>query len=215
MDRVWQVVQRLMQHYRERWRPSETDPFKALVHTILSQNTNFKNEMEAFRNLDKNLGISPETLSKASVEEIAKHIRVAGLHRQKSVKIKKVAQYIVEKYDGDLWKVLKLPLEQARRELMSMPGVGPKTADVVLLFNARKHVIPIDRHIFRISRRLGFVSQNAGYEEVRAVLEKNIPERYYEDAHVLLIQFGRDYCRARKPKCDECFLSDLCPKIGV
>jgi len=215
VDRVWEVVRRLMNYYEARWRPNEPDPFKALIRAILSQNTNFKNEMEAFRRLEAGLGVDPKALSQASEEEIAKYIRVAGLHRQKSKKIREIARIVMEKYGGDLSKVLSLPFEEARRELMSLPGVGAKTADVVLLFSAGRPVVPVDRHIFRIARRLGLVPRNASYEEVRSAIEGDVPPKYREDAHVLLIQFGRDYCRARKPRCEECIIGDLCPKIGV
>ncbi len=210
MNAVKEILQRLTNHYKSRWRPSEEDPFKALIRTILSQNTNFRNEANAFDRLDRELGVTPESLAKANLADIIECIHVAGLFRVKAPRIKQIAEITRKKYCGDLRKILCKPLEEARKELMALPGVGMKTADVVLLFNARKPVIPVDRHIFRVTKRLGIVQANAAYEDVRKTLEEFIPSEKYEDAHVLLIQFGRDYCRAMKPRCTVCFLNDLC-----
>ena len=210
MNAVMEILQRLMDHYKSGWRPSEKDPFKALIRTILSQNTNFRNEASAFDMLDRKLGVTPESLAKADLADIISCIHAAGLFRVKAPRIKQIAEITREKYCGDLWKILCKPLEEARKELMALPGVGMKTADVVLLFNAEKPVIPVDRHIFRVTERLGIVQANAAYEKVRKTLEESIPSKNYEDAHVLLIQFGRDYCRAMNPRCGVCFLNDLC-----
>jgi endonuclease-3 len=92
-----------------------------------------------------------------------------------------------------------------------LPGVGRKTADVVLLFNAGRGVIPVDRHIDRISRRLALVPEKASYDDVRGVLEGATNRDNYLDAHLSMIQFGRDTCRALNPRCQECFLADICP----
>jgi len=204
------ILPRLMNHYKSRWRPEENDSFKSLIRTILSQNTNFRNEANAFRRLDKELGVTPASLAKADLGDIANCVKVAGLFRIKAQRIKQVAEIVYEKYGGNLGKILCRPLEEARRELMALPGVGEKTADVVLLFNAGKSVIPVDRHIFRVTKRLGIVQENAAYDDVRGVLERATPPKNYEDTHILLIQFGRDFCRARNPRCGVCFLRDLC-----
>ena len=124
MDRVWEVVRRLMNYYEARWRPNEPDPFKALIRAILSQNTNFKNEMEAFRRLEAGLGVDPKALSQASEEEIAKYIRVAGLHRQKSKKIREIARIVMERYGGDLSKVLSCLLRRLGVSLCPFRGLG-------------------------------------------------------------------------------------------
>jgi endonuclease III len=107
--------------------------------------------------------------------------------------------------------VLSKPYPEAREELMKLPGVGEKTADVVLLFNAGKQVIPVDRHIARISRRLGLVSNNADYDTIRLTLEDATAPENYLDAHIKLIQFGRDVCRALNPRCITCPISHICP----
>ncbi|UCH56758.1 MAG: endonuclease III, partial [Candidatus Bathyarchaeota archaeon] len=114
-------------------------------------------------------------------------------------------------FNGDLATVMGKPYHEARGDLMSLPGVGPKTADVVLMFVAGKKIVPVDRHIFRVAKRLRLVREKASYDEVREVLEAASPEGRHEDIHVFLIRFGRETCRARIPRCSECFLEDLCP----
>ncbi len=205
-----EAVLKIVELYRSSWRPREPDPFRALVRTVLSQNTTFRNEMAAFRQLDRCVGVAPENIAEASEEEIARCIRPAGMHRVRARKLKALARAVLERYGGDLGKVLEKPLEEARRELMSLPGVGPKTADVVLMFNARKPVLAVDRHIMRVSKRIGLVGEKAGYEDVRVRLETILPPELYPEAHLALIRFGREVCRARNPRCRECPVREAC-----
>ena len=207
-----EAVLKIVELYRSSWRPREPDPFRALVRTVLSQNTTFRNEVAAFRRLDGRVGVTPENIAEASEEEIAECIRPAGMHRVRARKLKALARAVLERYGGELGKVLEKPLEEARGELMSLPGVGPKTADVVLMFNARKPVLAVDRHIMRISKRLGLVGERAGYEDVRKRLEASVPPELYPEAHLALIRFGREVCRARNPRCPECPVRDACKK---
>ncbi|MGQ9479544.1 MAG: endonuclease III domain-containing protein, partial [Thermoproteota archaeon] len=98
----------------------------------------------------------------------------------------------------------------ARNELMSLPGVGPKTADVMLLFAGGKPTFPIDTHVFRVSRRLGAIGDKDGYEEARRKLMEVFPSGAYLKTHLLLIEHGRRVCRARKPLCKSCVLLEYC-----
>jgi len=194
--------------------PSDVeDPFRVLVRAILSQNTSYKNELKAFRTLDERIGVSPEALAGASAEAIAEAIRAAGQHKQRSERIKKVAGLVLKRFKGDLWPLISSrPVEEAREELMALPGVGRKTADIVLLFCARRPVFPVDRHIMRIFDRLGFLGPRPGYETIRAAVEEALgddPEALLF-THLALIRLGREICRAKKPSCASCPLSDLC-----
>jgi len=211
-----EAVSRILVHYGRLRAPRRGDPFKSLVRTILSQNTNYKNEETAYTRLEEMVGVTPSTLSEASLEKIAEAIRPAGMYNQRSLTLKKVANAVIREYRGDLAPVVEKPYEEAREELMRLPGVGQKTADVVLLFNTGRGVIPVDRHINRISKRLALVPEKACYDDVRRELEGAMNQENYLNIHVGLIQFGRDTCRALGPKCDECFLVDLCsyPKKG-
>lgn len=191
--------------------PSGGDVFKSLIRTILSQNTNWRNEETAYRRLEESVGVTPRNLSRASQSDIANAIRPAGMYNQRSRTIKQVSEKVLELYDGDLSEVVAKPYPEAREALMSLPGVGEKTADVVLLFNAGKDVLPVDRHIARIAKRLELVPSNAGYDTIRLTFEDATTPNKFLDTHIKLIQFGRDVCRALNPKCHECPLNDVCP----
>jgi len=194
-----------------RWVSSNRTPFETLVVTVISQNTSDRNTARAFENLSKRFMVTPENLLKVSVEEIEEALRVAGLYRNKARILKKLAEIVVEKFGGSLESIFRLPLEEARKILLALPGVGPKTADVLLLFCAKKPTFPIDTHIDRVSKRLGFVDGKAGYEEIRQKLQKLFDAKDYFSAHILLILLGRRFCKARQPLCYECPINALCP----
>ena len=211
MERAEEILRRLLSHYERTWWPSSGDPFRSLIRIILSQNTNYKNEATAYRRLEEMVGVEPIKLASSSTGAIAEAIRPAGMYNQRSKVIKCVAEVVLDRYGGDLDPVLQKPHEEAREELMTLHGVGPKTSDVLLMFDGGKDIIPVDRHIFRITRRLGLVPERAPYDRVRSALEAAAPPGRHEDVHVLLIRFGREVCKAQRPRCHECFLSDLCP----
>ena len=185
-------------------------PYEVLTRTVLSQHTNDRNTARASAALFKNFS-GWRDLAKADVKEIRRIIRPAGLQRAKAKHLKAIAQCVLERYGGDLAKVLKKPVEEARKELLSLPGVGYKTADVVLAFAAGRDVIAVDTHVFRVSKRLGFASKEDDHEGVKVKLEKVVPLGRRTEAHVLLIQFGRRYCRAIQPLHEKCPVRELCP----
>jgi len=186
------------------------NPFELLVAVILSQNTNDKNSIRAFEQLRKRFILDPHYLMNVPEKEIEEAIKIAGLYRTKARAIKELSKILVEKYGGDLWKILKKPLEEARSELLSLPKIGPKTADVLLLFIANKPTFPIDTHIKRIATRMGLVRPNSGYETIRRTLMELFPENKYLEAHLLLILLGRNFCKAKNPQCSSCPVKELC-----
>ena len=197
-----------------KWVKQQRDPFETLVTTVLSQNTADKNTTRAFEALSKRFEITPEALAKADLVEIEEAIKVSGLYKSKAKTIKQAAITILEKYHGKLNHLLSLPLEEARKALTQFPGVGPKTADVVLLFSASQPTIPVDTHVNRVTKRLGFASANSDYEAVRKSLQSLYGPSEYLAVHLLLIAHGRRYCKARKPLCDECPVNAYCPSKG-
>ena len=209
--RAEEALRRVQELYPRRWTPSGGDHFKSLIRTILSQNTNWRNEETAYRRLEESIGVTPRELSKASLSTISDAIRPAGMYNQRSKTIKNVAEKVLELYNGDLSAVVAKSYLEAREELMTLPGVGEKTADVVLLFNAGKHVLPVDRHLARIAKRLELVRDSADYDTIRLTFESATTPDKFLDTHIKLIQFGRDVCRALNPKCTECPLNDICP----
>lgn len=189
----------------------QTDPFETLIVTIISQNTADTNTERAFENLSKQFEVTPQALSKAETSKIEACLHVGGLYKSKAKTIKTVSKIILEKFQGSLKPVLLLPLEEARKMLTELPGVGPKTADVVLLFSANQPTIPVDTHVNRVAKRLGLAPANGNYEAVRLSLQSLFQPKDYLAVHLLLIAHGRKYCKARRSHCIECPVNNYCP----
>jgi endonuclease-3 len=193
-----------------KWTTSDRAPFKTLIVTIISQNTAGKNTAKAFENLSNQFEITPKALANAETNKIEECLKVAGLYRNKAKTIKQVSKTIMKKFPGDLTQVLSMPFEEARKALLQLSGVGPKTADVVLLFCADKPTIPVDTHVNRVSKRLDLATKNGGYEAIRKSLQKLYDPKDYLSIHILLISLGRTHCKARNPLCNQCPVNMLC-----
>jgi endonuclease-3 len=198
-----------------KWTETKHDPFETLIVTIISQNTADRNTARAFERLSNRFEIKPEVLAKAETSQIEEALKTAGLYRNKSKTINRVSRIILEKFHSSLQPILALPLEKARETLMALPGIGPKTADVVLLFSAKQSTIPVDTHVNRVAKRLGFAPANGDYEAVRMALQSLYDPSDYLAVHVLLIAHGRRYCKARRPLCRQCPVNIYCPSRGL
>lgn len=187
------------------------NPFQLLIAIVLSQNTSDKNSLKAFSNLIKELAdITPWRILETPLRKLEELIKPAGIHRRRAEAIRRISVEVIRRYDGDLGKVLKLPPEEARKELMKLPQVGAKTADVLILFLKGGYTIPIDTHLKRVSERIGYVNGKAGYEEIRGKLMNLFNPEEYLETHLLHILLGRKYCRAGKPKCKACPIVEYC-----
>ncbi len=184
-------------------------PFLLLVSIILSQNTNDKNAIAALEEYVRKIGIRPEDAIRAGVEEVADAIRKAGLQEQKARAIVELARRLVEA--GGEGILDEMDPRSLREWLLQIPGVGPKTVDVFLAVYRRVPVFAVDTHARRIAERWGLVRRRASYEEVSRALLEFFGPRLAEEAHRLLIALGREYCRARNPRCEECPLRKACP----
>ncbi len=194
--------------------PKRENAFLTLSRTILSQNTNRKNTDKAYRNLIEQYS-SAEEILKAGKEKIKDLIKPAGLYDRKSERIVKIAEKITENPKKDLDTILEKSPKEAREELLKFKGVGPKTADCVLLFAGGYDVMPVDTHVERVSKRLSLTDQDSNPEKVKKDVEAILPEGENGETHLLFIELGRTYCQAQNPKCDECPIEDFCPKIGI
>ena len=197
----------------EVWKPRSA--FETLIQTILSQNTNDRNSGAAMRKLRKHYKINPKVLAKTRVSDLIPCIRTAGLYTLKAPRIKEVSEIIDQQYGGRLSPILELPYAQAKEKLMTLPGVGPKTADILMAFVAKHPVIPVDTHVARVSKRLGIAPRNADYEKVRLSLEALIQPKRRIPLHLSIIEFGRKICRAPKPLCQICPVHETCPSSTV
>ena len=148
----------------------------------------------------------------APLGRIAAAIRPAGLHQQKARHIRAILRQIrAERSRLDLEFLRRWPTERIKAYLLSLPGVGPKTAACVLLFSLRRPVLPVDTHVHRVSRRLGLIGPRTTAEQAHDVLAAIVPPKKVYAFHVLLIEHGRNICHARRPECGQCVLSDICP----
>jgi len=192
-------------------------PIAELILTVLSQSTNDRNRDVAYLALRERF---PEWVAvrDAPVDEIEAAIRPGGISKIKSVRIKAILEAISETSgDGELsldW----LPgrsVEEAQRYLTSLPGVGRKTAACVLLFALGMHDVPVDTHVSRVSTRLGLFRPGAPFEEQHDVMLAFTPPGQALELHLNLLRHGRRTCHARRPACEDCALSRMCPKVGV
>jgi len=202
------------------------DGFECLVRTILSQNTSDKASQPAHESLMERYGPADrlaETLADAHLDELAETIASAGLYNRKSTVIQQAAAWAIAEFGStaefDAFVTDGNP-DEVRKTLLSVDGVGPKTADCVLLFaGGRGGVFPVDTHVHRIARRMGLARPDADHEAVREAIEAAVPAEKCGFGHTAMIQFGREYCSARKPACldgpEACPLYDLCDRVGI
>ena len=192
---------------------SKRDPLDGLVLIILSQATNDINCDRAFTSLKAKFP-TREKVRTAPVDEIADAIRSGGLANQKAARIKKMLQEMHEETGTlDLNWMHNADAEKCREYLKQFHGVGPKTIACVLVFFLDKPAFPVDTHVHRVTKRLGWIRPQASAEEAHKVLEAAVPDECKLDLHVNLISLGRFLCRADGnggPKCGECFLKNLC-----
>jgi endonuclease-3 len=200
----------LIDEYGDReWHP-RLDPVGELVSTILSQNTNDVNRDRAYDQLRERFP-TWEAVRDAGPAEVEEAIRPAGLANSKGPAIQR-ALYQVSEEQGQISLdfLAKMPLNEAKKWLTSLNGVGPKTAAVVLLFSFNRPVFPVDTHVHRVSRRLGFIGPKISREKAHDVLEALLPPETYYTFHLNLIAHGRQVCHARQPCCGGCSLLAPC-----
>ena len=207
----------LMQIYRaledrfsgSTWWPHET-PFEVMVGAILTQQTVWKNVDLAIRNLKKRKLMGVEVLAKAPIEDIESCVRPSGFYRQKAQRVQHLARYLANNYKGNIEGFFERETEQMRHELLSLKGIGPETADSMLLFAGDKPKFVVDAYTFRIFSRLGMDFEGK-YSRAQKFFEKRLPEdvEVYKNFHAHLVELAKKYCRV-KPLCTECPLSHCC-----
>lgn len=178
-------------------------PFQHLVAALLSSRTRDEATVKAAQNLFSKVD-KPEDLLKLSEKEIAELIKGVGFYRVKAKRLKELAKKLVEDYNSEV------PL--SFEELVKLPGIGRKSANVVLAYSGIP-AIPVDTHVHRIANRLGWV-RTAKPEETEEVLKKLFPVEFWEKVNRAMVGFGQTVCKPQKPLCDECPIED-CPKVGV
>ncbi|MBI4298616.1 MAG: endonuclease III [Chloroflexi bacterium] len=192
------------------WRP-RYDPIAELVYTVLSQHTSDVNSQRAFGNLLATFG-TLEKVGEAPIEEIEEAVRMGGLARVKAPRIKEILLLILkERGSLDLSFLKDMPLDEAKAWLKRLPGIGPKSAAVILCFSLGMPAMPVDTHIYRVAKRLGFIGPKISAAEAHDILEAMVQPEDVFAFHIYLITHGRRVCKAIRPLCHRCVLAWGCP----
>ena len=193
------------------WWPAET-AFEVMVGAILTQNTAWKNVERAIENLKSSNKLEPKALRRVSQRELATLIRPAGYFNVKAKRLKAYLDYFGSHYQGDPSKMKARSLKALRPELLEINGVGPETADSILLYALEKPTFVVDAYTRRIFSRLGLVDEKIGYDDLRTLFSDSVPKvvGHYKEYHALIVALGKDICRP-KPKCEVCPLQGICP----
>jgi endonuclease-3 len=190
------------------WEP--IDPLDELINTILSQNTNDLNRDRAYHALRAKFP-TWEAVRDAPLPQVMAAIKSAGLANQKGPRIQQVLRRITEERgELELNFLRDWPADEARTWLMSLDGVGPKTASIVLLFALGKPAFPVDTHIHRVTGRLGLIPPKTSAEKAHEILEELVPPEWYHSFHLNVIEHGRQVCKAQRPLCERCALQKHC-----
>ncbi|QQG40178.1 MAG: endonuclease III [Candidatus Aenigmatarchaeota archaeon] len=180
---------------------NKEDPFSVIISCILSQRTRDEQTERAFSALVA-VASTPQEILALPRARLERLIRVSGPYKQKAKKIHETCRQIMEEFGG------RVP--RTRHELMTLYGIGPKCADIVLMYGHGIPSIAIDTHCNRVPKRIGLIDEEASVEDVKRVLENNIPKSKWHLINTDLIKFGRDLCRPVGPKCSICPLSKIC-----
>ena len=200
----------LIRYYGKAVSVRKLPPLDELVMTILSQHTNDVNMLRAYESLKERFSTWEEVLD-APQEEVAIFIRSSGMYNLKAKRIQAALREINERVGKlDLSHLETMDLEDAKKWLTSLHGVGPKTAAIVLLFSFERPVLPVDTHVWRVTKRLGLIGEKVSREKAHVLLEQIMPQSCIPSLNKNLVRHGREICRAQNPKCDDCFLSHLC-----
>ncbi|MGA2401786.1 MAG: endonuclease III domain-containing protein [Syntrophobacteraceae bacterium] len=191
----------------QRWWPAET-PFEVILGAILTQNTAWKNVATAIGNLRRYDLLRFDSVCGLSTHELATLIRSSGFYNEKAKKIKSFCNHILTKWGGDFEEFLTQETEALRTDLLGIRGIGPETADSIVLYAAFKPSFVVDTYTYRIFYRHGWVDESISYEELReyfmGALDSDVP--LFQEFHALLVRTGHLYCR-KKPLCESCALS--------
>ena len=213
IERRKKVIERILIHLPElrKIKAKREDPFEILIGTILSQNTSDINSSKGMISLQKNVGVSPELLSNAKLDRIKDAIKSAGLYNIKGPRIKNVAYFVKNNFKKGFNEILSKPDSEIRKILTNIHGIGPKTSDIFLAFAVGRDIIPVDTHVNRVAKRLGFTNVSSGYEKVQKSLQLASPKGRRIHTHRSLIRLGKEICISRRPRCEICPVSDICP----
>lgn len=205
-----EIYQRLYSFFGpQNWWPAES-PFEVCVGAILTQNASWKNAEKAICNLKEKGLLDPKILSQISREELASLIKSCGFYNVKAKRLKEFVKFLVERYQGDLEKLLSQPLEKVREELLSIKGLGKETVDSILLYAGNYPIFVVDAYTYRILNRHHLIPEETTYEEMQALFMENLPQdpKLFNEYHALFVACGKTFCKSKNPLCEGCPLRE-------
>lgn len=187
------------------WWPGET-AIEIVVGAVLTQNTNWTNVTKAIANLQDAGVLSYSALLELSMEELASYIRPSGYYNIKSKRLKNLLMMIRDRYKGDLDRLLGDETQTARENLLSVQGIGPETADSILLYAGDHPVFVVDAYTHRIFSRHGLIAEESDYDAIQEEFTTRLPMQsaLYNEYHALLVMLGKNFCKKTKPLCEQC-----------
>jgi endonuclease III related protein len=210
MEPETEIFRRLLARYGpQHWWPAET-AFEVVVGALLMPQTTWRNVATAIRNLKIAGLLDVHALASSPVPRIRKHVRDAGLYGVKPRRLRNFCRHLLDRSDGDLPRYFARPAQVVRADLLDQEGVGPETADSILLYAGGHPIFVVDSYTIRIGRRIGLFDTD-DYDAVQTHFEGRVPRnlRTYQEFHALLVAHAKSLCRPR-PKCDICPIRDLC-----
>jgi endonuclease-3 related protein len=199
----------------QHWWPGDT-PFEIIVGAVLTQNTNWQNVVKAIRNLREADLLDPHALYNVPPEELEELIRPAGYFRVKARRLRSLLEFLIVRYDGSLEKMFRAGLPELREELLAVNGIGPETADSILLYAGDLPTFVVDAYTHRVLARHGWIGFEADYHQIQDYLLASLPQevQLYNEFHALIVHLGKHYCKKTGPKCRECPLFKMLPEGG-
>jgi endonuclease III related protein len=194
----------------QHWWPAKTQ-FEIVVGAILTQNTSWSNVEKAIANLRAAKMLRHEAIVNVPMARLARLIRPSGYFRQKAKKLKAFCRFLEVEYRGSLAKMFKTPTAELRKKLLGVFGIGPETADSILLYAGTHPVFVVDAYAKRILHRHGWVHEKTGYDELQRLIQSDMPQEatQYNELHALFVQVGKNWCRGREARCSECPLESF------
>lgn len=193
------------------WWPADS-PFEVVIGAILTQNTAWTSVERAIANLRQVQALTPEALSETPRATLEELIRPSGFFRQKTGRLQRLASHLVSDWQGDLANFCAGPITEVRNRLLAQEGIGPETADSILLYAAGRPSFVIDAYTRRIFSRIGLLTGTEPYEEIRRLFMQSLPEDVgiYNEYHAQIVQLAKTNCRIKRPMCEDCPLRELC-----
>lgn len=211
MNKLLEIYDILLDHFGPQgWWPGDT-PFEIMVGAVLTQNTNWTNVSRAIDNLKRDGLLSFDKMHELPVEILAEKIKPAGYFNLKAARLKNLLGFIAREYDGSLDNMFAMDMHSLREEILTVKGVGPETADSILLYAASKPVFVVDTYTHRIFTRHNIIAEEDGYYEIQEYFTLSLPEdiALYNEYHALIVRLGKEFCRKSKPLCTSCPLEKI------